>query len=113
MEEFTKIVIEIISSIPKGKVTSYGRISKMAGKSNGARQVSRILHTMTRKYNLPWHRVININGFISIPEHDGYYEQKARLLSEGVEFDENDQVDFERFLWNPMEPIDQHSVLGH
>ncbi len=101
MEEFTRSVIEIIKQIPKGRVTTYGRISLMAGRSRGARQVSRILHTMSRKYNLPWHRVINIKGTISLPEYGGYYEQKARLLSEGIEFDEKDRVDLKTFLWNP------------
>lgn len=99
MEDFTKSVIEIIKNIPEGKVSTYGRISLMAGHSNGARQVARMLHSMSRKHNLPWHRVINIKGFISLPKYSGYYEQKARLQSEGIEFDEKDRVDLEKYLW--------------
>lgn len=99
MDDFTKSVAEIIKNIPKGKVSTYGRISLMAGQPNGARQVARILHSMSRKHNLPWHRVINIKGFISLPKHSGYYEQKARLQSEGIEFDEKDRVDLEKYLW--------------
>lgn len=101
MEEFTKSVIQIIKRIPMGRVATYGRVGLMAGRPNGARQVARILHSMSRKHNLPWHRVVNVNGFISLPKHsDGHYEQKARLLSEGIEFDENDRIDLERYLWS-------------
>jgi methylated-DNA-protein-cysteine methyltransferase related protein len=99
MEDFTKSVVEAIKNIPEGRVSTYGRISLMAGQSNGARQVARILHTMSRKHNLPWHRVINIQGFISLPKHGGYYEQKALLEIEGVEFDEKGRVDLDKYLW--------------
>lgn len=101
MEEFTKNVIEVISQIPEGRVSTYGRISMMAGRPNSARQVARILHSMSRKYDLPWHRVINIKGGISLPEHQGYFEQKARLTQEGIVFDAKDRVDLAKFLWHP------------
>jgi methylated-DNA-protein-cysteine methyltransferase related protein len=99
MEDFTKSVIKIIKSLPQGKVSTYGRIALMAGNPTGARQVSRILHSMNRKYDLPWHRVINANGLISLPKGGGYEEQKALLTREGVEFDEKDRVVFDRYLW--------------
>ena len=99
MQDFTQSVIEIIKRIPEGKVCTYGRIGLMAGQTNGARQVTRILHTMSRTHDLPWHRVINTYGFISLPKHSGYDEQKTRLQREGVAFDEKDRVDLEKFLW--------------
>ena len=102
MEDFTESVIEIIKNIPEGRVLTYGRIALMAGRLNGGRQVARILHSMSRKHDLPWHRVINIEGFISLPKYSGYYEQKAHLLSEGIEFDEKDQIDLEKYLWNTV-----------
>ena len=97
MQDFTKSVIEIIQNIPKGKVASYGQIALMAGNPHGARQVSRILHSMSQKHNLPWHRVINSKFMISLPISGGYDEQKALLESEGVVFDEKDRVDFGKF----------------
>lgn len=100
MEEFTRSVIHIIRSIPEGKVSTYGRIGVMAGQSNGARQVARILHTMSGKHDLPWHRVINAKGFISLSKTRGYDEQKARLQYKGIEFDEKDRIDLEKHLWN-------------
>ncbi len=99
MNDFTRRVIEIMRSIPEGKVCTYGTIAIMAGHPNGARQVTRIIHSMSRKYNLPWQRVINAKGAISLPRSRGYEEQKALLQSEGVHFDENDRINLKRFLW--------------
>jgi len=98
MEAFTRSVIELVKSIPAGRVCTYGRIGLMAGHPNGARQVTRILHAMSRKHDLPWHRVINAKGFISLPKYRGYDEQKARLQHEGIELDEECQVDLETLL---------------
>jgi methylated-DNA-protein-cysteine methyltransferase-like protein len=99
MEAFTRRVIEVIQSIPEGKVCTYGRIAAMAGQPNGARQVTRIIHAMSRKHDLPWHRIINARGLISLPKAHGYAEQKALLQSEGIEFDEKDRIDFKKYLW--------------
>lgn len=100
MKDYTRSVIQIIKSIPKGNVSTYGRIALLAGQPNGARQVTRILHSMSRKHDLPWHRVINAKGLISLPKYSGYEEQKARLQLEGIEFDEKDRVDLDKYLWN-------------
>ncbi|MDR2878684.1 MAG: MGMT family protein, partial [Fusobacteriales bacterium] len=62
MNDYTKKVIKIIKSIPNGKTMSYGDIAKTAGKNRGAREVSRILHSCSEKYGLPWHRVVNSQG---------------------------------------------------
>jgi methylated-DNA-protein-cysteine methyltransferase related protein len=99
MNDFTKAAIRIIKSIPQGRVSTYGRIGLMAGHPNGARQVVRVLHTMSRRHDLPWHRVINASGLISLPRNGGYEEQKARLHFEGIVFDEEDRVDLEKYLW--------------
>jgi len=96
MSPFTQEVINIISAIPAGKVASYGQIALVAGNPRGARQVSRILHTCTKKYNLPWHRVINSQGKISLKD-EGFELQYGLLLSEGVEFGLNNTIDFKKF----------------
>ena len=99
MEEFTRKVIEVIKSIPGGKVCTYGGIASMAGKPTGARQVTRIIHSMSRTHDLPWFRIVNVKGMISLPEMRGYSQQKALLESEGVVFDEKDRIDLKKFLW--------------
>ena len=100
MRNFTRSVIEIIQRIPEGRVCTYGRIGRMAGHPNGARQVVRILHSSSRKHKLAWHRVVNAQGRISLPKGGGYEQQKARLQAEGVVFDDTDRIDMDRFLWN-------------
>jgi len=96
---FQREIINIIQSIPYGKVAMYGQIAAMAGNPRAARQVVRALHTSSEKENLPWHRVINGQGKISLPLGFGYEEQRTLLESEGVQFDENDRIDFARYLW--------------
>ncbi|MBN1232785.1 MAG: MGMT family protein [Candidatus Coatesbacteria bacterium] len=98
---FTEKVIKLIKQIPSGKVATYGQISFLAGDdSSGARQVARILHSCTEKENLPWHRIINSKGCISL-KGEAYKLQREMLESEGIVFDESGQVDFKRFLWIP------------
>lgn len=96
---FTDRVRKIISRIPYGRVTTYGIIADRAGSRTGARQVARILHSSSEKYNLPWHRVINKQGKISLPPGRGFETQKKLLETEKIEFDQNGRIDFEKFLW--------------
>ncbi len=80
---------------------TYGGVARMAGSARAARQVVRILHTCSRREGLPWQRVVNREGRISLKPGYGYEEQKELLADEGVEFDLSDRIDFDRFLWNP------------
>ncbi|MHA2250355.1 MAG: MGMT family protein [Candidatus Kariarchaeaceae archaeon] len=99
MQEFTKRVIGIIQDIPEGKVTTYGTIARLAGSPRAARQVTRILHTQSKKYNLPWFRIVNSQGKIAIKDPEGAEHQKNLLLSEGVEVNENLKVNIKKFGW--------------
>ena len=99
MEAFTRNVITIIKRIPEGNVCTYGRIAQMAGQPNGARQVTRIIHAMSCKHDLPWHRIINAKGRISLPKGQPDDQQKALLQSEGVQFDAQDRIDLKEYLW--------------
>lgn len=105
MTPFTEQVIRIIQSIPEGKVMTYGGVARAAGSPRGARQVVRILHSMSRKYKLPWHRVINAKGMISLTEDESSSLQKLYLQDEGIIFDEKGVVDLEQFQFDP-ESID-------
>ena len=101
MEYFSEQVIKFIAAIPAGKVVAYGQVAAACGKPRAARQVARILKNYSVQLQLPWQRVINSRGQISLGKNGGYEEQKARLLSEGIIFDENDSVDWEKFGWRP------------
>jgi len=93
--------IDIIKRIPKGKVATYGQIAAFAGNYRAARQVAYVLHSSSRKENLPWHRVVNSKGSISLKSSSGYEVQKKFLKKEGIIFKKDDCIDLKRFLWLP------------
>jgi methylated-DNA-protein-cysteine methyltransferase-like protein len=74
-----------LAQIPKGKVITYGNLAKLAGMPNGARLAGRLMCELPEGSKLPWHRVINSQGKLSLPENsDSYREQIRRLEKEGV-----------------------------
>ena len=101
ISEFSKLVIEIIQKIPVGRIATYGQIASLAGNNKAARQISRILHSSSEKYELPWHRVINSQGRISLRPGGGFEMQKAMLESEGVQVIMG-RIDLAKFQWKNM-----------
>lgn len=97
MTKFTEEVLEIVKMIPNGKVMTYGQIAAYAGNPRGARQVSRILHSMSAAYHLPWHRVINSKGTISLTGEEGYL-QGSMLSNEGIDV-LNEEIDLHKYLF--------------
>lgn len=104
MNAFTKDVIKVIQNIPPGKVMTYGQIAAHAGSPRGARQVARLLHSMSAKYSLPWHRVINAEGKISIPDVESRKMQETLLKSEGVEV-KAAQINLKEHWFDPGEGL--------
>jgi methylated-DNA-protein-cysteine methyltransferase related protein len=98
---FTERAIVVIRSIPRGKVATYAQVAAVAGSPLAARQVVRILHTLSRTEKLPWHRVINSRGSISLPRGAGFEDQKAALEAEGIRVKEDGSIDMKRRLWMP------------
>lgn len=96
LSDFTKSVLKIILAIPSGQVMCYRDIAAYAGNPRAARQVARILHSMSRPYELPWHRVINAEGRISIQQAEGFAAQKSLLEAEGI------SVDVHGFVQSPL-----------
>ncbi len=95
-------VYDVVRRIPEGKVTSYGRIAKMVNCS--ARQVGYAMAATPGGDDIPWHRVINSKGEVSVRKQgDGDHGQRKRLLAEGVVFDEKGRVCFDRFGWAEAE----------
>ncbi|MFC5450572.1 MGMT family protein [Paenibacillus aestuarii] len=103
MLPYTKQVVEIIQSIPEGYVMTYGQIAALAGSPRGARQVVRILHTLSGMHKLPWHRVVNAKGEIAIQEEESRFKQMLYLSSEGVEVDSEGRIELEKYRYNPPE----------
>jgi methylated-DNA-protein-cysteine methyltransferase related protein len=98
---FTEKVITIIQNIPEGKVMTYGQIAGIAGSPRAARQVVRILHSMSEKHHLPWHRVINAKGQIAIQNDESYHEQMMNLEIEGVAVGLKGTIDLAKYQWHP------------
>lgn len=98
MEPYTERVIKIIKNIPEGKVMTYGQIARLAGSPRGARQVVRVLHSLSAKYNLPY-RVINAKGELTIKDYDLRSLQKLHLQDEGVEFLNEYSINLPKCQW--------------
>jgi len=97
--DYSSEVIRLIKAIPSGKVATYGQIAYMTGLHPSVRRVVWILHSCSEKENLPWHRVVNRKGEISLKPGAGYERQKELLEQEGIVFGTNDRIDLDRFLW--------------
>lgn len=101
MQPFTAAVIAIIQAIPPGKVMTYGQIAAHAGSPRAARQVVRILHSMSMKHKLPWHRVVNAAGLVAIQDEEGKEMQRILLEEEGVEFLRDSRIDLDTYRYHP------------
>jgi methylated-DNA-protein-cysteine methyltransferase-like protein len=97
MTESTLCIINAIKAVPRGRVSSYRNIALQAGLNNGARQVVRVLHSLSRSRELPWHRIIRADGRIALREGGGREQQIALLRSEGVAVSDEGAVDLARY----------------
>lgn len=90
----------VVAKIPCGRVATYGEVAIRAGLPNHARTVGYALHALRSGTDLPWHRVINAQGRISLGSVPGEADlQRALLEAEGVGFDETGRVDLALFGW--------------
>ncbi|WP_163123109.1 MGMT family protein [Acinetobacter portensis] len=102
MQDYVREFYGIIQLIPQGKVATYGQIAKLAGLPKHARHVGFALKNMADDSVVPWHRVINSQGKISLSKEDGFGEniQAIKLQSEGVVVIDG-RVNLKRYQWNP------------
>ncbi|GAB3683308.1 MGMT family protein [Salinisphaera aquimarina] len=92
-----KAIFRIVRRIPAGRVATYGQIAELAGLPRRARLVGYAMHRCPK--NLPWHRVINAQGRISLPaDGTSAMTQRRRLEDEGVTFI-GGRVDLSRYRW--------------
>lgn len=93
---FFERIYQVVEQVPRGQVSTYGDIALIVGGDCDARIVGLALGDLgPRAARVPWQRIINRSGGISIPGSD----QRERLMAEGVGFDEKGKVPLERFRW--------------
>ncbi len=95
-------VYEVVRSIPRGRVMTYGQIAEILGDGYTPRTVGFCMHASDDV--TPWHRVINAQGACStggiVLPHD---KQQRMLEAEGVKFNERGRCDLKTYLWIPDE----------
>jgi methylated-DNA-protein-cysteine methyltransferase-like protein len=100
--EFVEAVYRIVAQIPRGRVTTYGRIARTLGRARSARMVGWALNATPPERQLPCQRVVNRNGELTGGWHWGHPAvMRDLLLAEGVPFKAEFTVDLERCVWEP------------
>jgi methylated-DNA-protein-cysteine methyltransferase-like protein len=100
-QQFREKVFAYVAQIPKGRVMTYGQLAALAGAAWAAWEVGQIAHYGPDK--LPWQRVVNKKGSLAKGYPGGLEGHKAALEQEGVQVDEDYQVDVDKLLWWPPE----------
>ena len=95
-------IYDVVKRIPEGRVATYGQVALLAGLPGQARRVGYALHALPDESPVPWHRVINAKGEISILP-DPFFGDVQRMLleSEGVIPDSNGKYALSRYQWKP------------
>ena len=98
---FTQRVYRIVRKCPRGRIVSYGGVDALLGHPRAARGVGHALSALPEDSDVPWWRVVNRNGEISIKGPvNGAALQRALLEREGVKFDRRGRIDWKRFGWD-------------
>lgn len=100
--KFGRIYV-VVSRIPRGRVATYGQVARLAGLAGQARLVGYALSALDDRSRVPWHRVVNASGQISIRRDGGPARalQRLRLERERVRFDTRDGIPLGDFRWRP------------
>ena len=98
-----RAIYSAVSRIPPGKVATYGLIARLAGLPGHARQVGYALSALPDGSPIPWHRVVNAQGRISLRSDGGPGDSIQRILleEEGMVFDKNGRIPLRYYLWEP------------
>lgn len=102
MKERNAIVYAAVCRIPLGQVATYGQVARLCGLGRMARQVGYALHALPADSEVPWHRVVNARGEVSLRSISGIEsesEQRLRLEDEGVRFDARGHIDLKTCTW--------------
>ena len=90
----------VVARIPRGRVATYGQVARLAGLAGQARLVGYAMAALPFGTRIPWQRVVNAQGAISLPGKSAE-RQRGLLEEEGVRFDARGRIDLDKFLWQP------------
>jgi methylated-DNA-protein-cysteine methyltransferase related protein len=91
---------QVVAAIPVGKVATYGGVAEKAGMPRAARRVGYALRGLPADTRIPWHRVVNSQGRLSLPKgSNSHTTQRERLEREGILFSLNGTIDLRRYGW--------------
>ncbi len=118
MSNFYEQVYAVVRAIPKGKVTTYGRVARMLGRPRASRAVGYALNGLKDKQHdpayaaVPWHRVINAQGRISAVNRElSANRQAQRLLAEGVHVSDGLQISLKKHIWDGLSIFEIEEIL--
>lgn len=102
VEAFREAVKKVVRRIPKGRLASYGQVAMLAGYPQRPRQVGMVLRGLPEGTKLPWHRVVNQQGYVpSKGRWWGAMVQIQRIREEGIPVDDGGNLDLAAHRWNP------------
>lgn len=97
-------ILAVVRRIPRGRVSTYGWIAELAGFPRQPRLVGYALH-QSPDHTVPWHRVVNARGEISLRTGgESHQRQRALLEEEGISFSTTSRIDLSRFGWRGPTP---------
>lgn len=98
---------QVVSAIPYGRLVTYGQIADWIGAYGCARQVGWSLRRLALDDAIPWHRVVNARGRVSMSlnRHGSDWLQRELLLREGIPVDPEGRLPLRQFLWTPSAPL--------
>lgn len=101
MTDFAARVYRVVERCPRGKIVSYGGVAAMLGQPRAARAVGKALNGLPEDTHVPWWRVVNSRGEVSIRgvEH-GRILQRTLLEREGVKFERNGRISWKLYGWD-------------
>jgi methylated-DNA-protein-cysteine methyltransferase-like protein len=116
---FYQQVYAVVRRIPRGKVTSYGRIAQMLGRPRAARAVGYALNALKDKNDdpayadIPWQRVVNSQGRISIVNREYSAQRQVEILrEEGVVVSKELRINLDIYLWEGLHLVEIDDILS-
>jgi len=100
---FQQCIYQLVQQIPWGYVATYGQVAALCGWPRHARFVGYALYQVAPDSDIPWHRVVNAQGKVSLSWRRGGSDelQRWRLEAEGVVFNANGRINLRRYGWQP------------